>query len=30
MSWDELTPLLLMAGFILLWIVILPRLKGGT
>jgi len=30
MSWETLTPLLIMAGFVLLWLFLLPRLKGGT
>jgi hypothetical protein len=30
MSWDTITPWLIMGGFVLLWLYLLPRLKGGT
>jgi hypothetical protein len=28
--WDWLTPVGLLAAFVLLWLFVLPRLKGGT
>jgi hypothetical protein len=29
MTWETVTPWLVIAGFVLLWLVLLPRLKGG-
>ena len=30
MPWETVTPWLVLAGFVLVWIYLLPRLKGGT
>lgn len=29
-SWDALVPIVVMAGFAVLFVFVLPRLKGGT
>jgi hypothetical protein len=30
MDWDWLVPVGFLAGFVLLWLFILPRIKGGA
>lgn len=29
MDWDSITPLAVLGAFVLLWLLVLPRLKGG-
>jgi hypothetical protein len=30
MVWDWLAPALVLGGFVLLWVFLFPRLKGGS
>jgi hypothetical protein len=30
MTWDWVAPVAALVGFVLVWLFVLPRLKGGT